>query len=306
MLTIDMNGCKQFLFDRQWWRTAFERAWAFAPQCIVPAVVLTVSNLITVGATAGFMFAMKRLQQNTVTTTTDIGLVLLACIGVLLALIVALLAAFWALFEWMLKLTAFAEVVMNEDADASAEKIQQALNTVKERRGYLMRLWFVASLWLLIPAMPVSLLIGLNSVLGGKQPLMDKSQLTLPPWLLDPNVQMTAQAVSIVLTLIFLAYSMVTIAFSAISKDGPSATAWVALRETMKNLIPLCLLIGALSLVNIVITAPQMVIALTGVDWIHHPAVEAVAQLWLGLTSLVAWPLTMAPVCRLVRGYERA
>jgi hypothetical protein len=303
MLTIDTDRWTQFLLDKQWWLEAWQASVKFAPRCIPCAAAIAIANLIVVGSTELFMHTLRSVKS--VETPTDFGNLLLLTLGVLCSILFALGLTFWALWDWLVKLTAFAKLLLERQpitVDSSFDAIKQTA----KRKGYLMKLWFVASLILLVPAIPLSMAIGFHSMLTGPTAMLNYREMPLPAWIFAPTTQIATAAVTFVLTVLTLAYTFVTVAFSAISQEPAGRTAWIALRQTAKHLLPLSAIAAIILLANLVITAPQVIIGLGGVGAAHHPAVEAIAQVWLGIASPIVWPLSLAPFCRLVQPAKQA
>lgn len=312
MLTIAGDRFAQLLHDRQWWRLACAAAWRFAPRCLVCSLVLVVANLSVVLVSDRLIGKMKELNGQTITDLTGILAITLTA---LVALGVILVVSMWALGQWLLNLTAFARAfcLLEQSQAFSASGVRQAvpeaqtaaaldaaLGDIKARWFYVLKLWVIASLYLIVPAVPLSVLIALHAMFAST--IVDVKAFGWPQWLGGPLAAGSALLVGAILTVLCSAYTFVTIVFSAISPLPPARTASIALRESLKHLTPICGLTVIILLANIVVTAPQMILALTPLaSCAKSSAVEVCAQIWLGLTSPFLWPLSVAPFCRIVR-----
>jgi hypothetical protein len=317
MLTIVSDRWTDLLHDRHWWRRAWAASWRFAPHCIPCAALLTAANVIVA---IGGDYAISRMKQPQAAVITDLGPILILYLSILIGLMVILVLSMVALAQWLLKLTMFARLFCeaeqaheNAGGDAApsayhldSDAVANADQAIRKRWVYVMKVWLVASLLLLPPAVPLMVLVMLHSMIAGPMPL-DIKVLGWPSWLTSPSVAFSAFAVGAVLTVICTAYSFVTIVFSAVSEMPAPRTAVVAMKESIKHWLPLCIITAIILLANIVITAPQMIAYLTPLAaFAKQSVVEACAQVWLGISSLVLWPLSVAPFCRITREIPEA
>jgi hypothetical protein len=268
-------------------------------------VALVVSNLIVIFVTATFEHALRGLQHSS--TNADLANLMAVGIFTLVATLGAIALSLWGLGEWLMRLTAFAMLLATERGTVNDPDIREALNKTAERKGYLFKLWLVASLYLLLPVMPLSFIIGMKTTFGDPKHLVfDPAVVPPPAWLVDEQIGVGVTIAIVVLTLVTVLYTYVTIVLSAVSDLPAVRTANIAFRESLKNGVPLLVITAIILLANVAVTAPQMLIRLT--PWgalCQTPLAETCAQIWLGITSLFVWPLSLAPYCRLIQRVDQ-
>jgi hypothetical protein len=310
MITIRRVLLSSLIRDSQWWRHVFRAAVEFAPRCIPCAMAMAIANILFILTTAVAEAQLAKLKAPGLldsAASADILQPLVYSLGCFLVMIVSLLISLAALSDWLVKLTAFSRILIrfndqwsqSEAIDWKAE-ISSALKETKNRGWYLMKLWLVASAILLVPSIPMCMLISFK-VLAAEPMMLDGIKaFGLDAWITDPRLQATVSICAFVLTVIVLLYSLVTIAFSAVSELSPLSTALAAFRQSLRHLGPLLIITTAIIVVNTLVTAPQSLLALVGVKSIADSCVGQVcAQIWFAASSLVIWPLSMAPYCRL-------
>jgi len=277
---------------------------------------LTAANVIVA---VGGNYAIYRMKQPQPAEITDILPILVLYLSILLGIAVILILTMVALAQWLMKLTIFARLLCqaekaheaSEDGTAPApnlnsEVVADAHKTIRQRWVYVMKVWLVASLLLLPVAVPLSALIMFHSMVAGPMPV-DTKLLGWPAWLTSPSVLFSLGAFAAVLMVICTAYTFVTIVFSAVSDMAAARTAVVAMKESLKHWLPLCIITVIILVVNVVVTAPQVIASVTPLSgFAEQSAVQACAQVWLGIASLVLWPLSVAPFCRITKEIPEA
>jgi hypothetical protein len=300
MLRIVTDRWTDLFTDRQWWLLAWSATRNFWRHCLPCSLALVAANLIVIFVTAGFEQTLRGLQNSS--TFSDLTNLMAIGIVALVATVISLGLCFWALTDWMIKLTAFASLLAGSQTAPSSEEFGEAVRQFVKRKWYLIRVWCMASVYLLVPGVPLSFFIGMRAVFGDAKRLITIEPSIVPAWLTDVRTTIAIGAAMFIFTLVTLVYSYVTIVFSAISDLPAARTANVAFRESMKNALPLIVITAIILLANVAVTAPQMVLRLTPLGPLcQTPLAEACAQIWLGITSLFVWPLSVAPFCRLIQ-----
>jgi hypothetical protein len=259
--------------------------------------------LIVIFITAGFEQTIRGLQNSS--TFSDLSNLMAIGIAAMVATFCALGLCFWALFEWMIKLTAFASVLARGHGVPTSAELDEAVVRTKPRKWYLIKVWSMASVYLFVPGLPLSLFIGMRAVFTDAKHLMVDPSM-IPSWITDVSTSTAIGVAMFVFTLVTLVYTYVTLVFSSVSDLPPVRTANLAFRESMKNGLPLVVITGIILMANVALTAPQMLLRAT--PWgplCQTPVAEACAQIWLGITSLFVWPLSVAPFCRLIQRVDQ-
>jgi hypothetical protein len=298
MLTVGGDRWTEVMSDAEFWQRAWRTALRFVPMFIPCAAGIGIGNLIAVFG-LGFVDArISALQKSTVTELTDLVAPLLVALFTLFG---SLAVSLWAIWQWMLKLTAYARSLCS-GADEQAAESQPAacLQDVLSKRSYLSGVWLFASLYLLVPCFPLASLIAWRTVLYSKSPMFDVSVLHLPPWLFSSEIQIGGSVIACFLTIIVVGYTFAVLRCSANSKLSAHATATQTLLKCGRQFGALFTISAVVLLINIILTAPQMIAQMTPLaTWARSMAVEAIAQTWLAIASVVVWPLSLAPYCRL-------
>ncbi len=284
-----------FLSSFDWWSLSARSALRFAPICLPCGLGLAFANIIVVWVYYFFEQQMKSLQahpEQLIERLAFLALVLL--IGVAAGLVLSL----WALTKWLFNLTAYARCLVNASSLPGKDEFSQSRTYVADRRGYLAKLWLVASLYLLVPVLPLSVLISLKVVTGPEFMIQGKPIINLPDW-----VHVASIVGAGFLSTISAAYTLSTVVFSAVSQAPPWATATESLRQCCIHWRSVLVMTVSVVVLNVLISSPQVIFILTPLFAIiqSNLALNVGCQLWLGIMSLWLWPLSLAPFCELVR-----
>lgn len=305
MIKIRSALFASLMSDRQWWQHVWKASLRFAPRCLSCAATLVGANvliILTSSLLSGQLGKLNMTDASSVTAGADLLQLLCICVATLLALMVGLLLIAWALWKWVIKLTAFSRflVLSGDQTMGSAEidsGIVSALKEMEQRRWYLMKVWWVASLLLLLPAMPLSLLVVIKVLAA--EPALQSNLFQIASWTGSPLYKWGEPIAAFVLTVITLQYTLMTITFSSVSDDPPGATAFAACRQSLRYALPLSVVTAVILVANTIITTPQILLSLNGGKSIADgTAAQVCLQVWFGLCSLVVWPLSVAPLCR--------
>lgn len=290
-----------FLLDRTWWRDAFGSAWSFAPQCVFSATALTIGNLIVVIGSDQMQARMRVIQVHDGITQIE-PVVQVLVIG-LVMLCSSLALTLWSLSLWLAKLTIFARAMVVSPSMPDAEQYAEAAKVVRSKKLFFARVWLVASAYLIIPVFPLALLLALKTVSGPEFTIAGTALVPLPAGLTPSTLQITVAVVGGILSVVALAYSTTTLVLSSISEAGAGRTATAALTQCFKHAGTVLLLSFVVTILNVIVGAPSYV--LTASEMLHLPdaslVLACVGQVWLGVSSVVMWPLSVAPFCELMR-----
>lgn len=297
-----------FLRDFSWWKQAFRCSVRFAPRCWVPAALVTTANI-------GIVCAMGGLQQYLSSIDGVVGdTALFAMIGALLAVLIVCLVCLGLLLGgltgWLMRLHAFARAFALAGVGADGVEFDEAKQHVQSQQKFLFIFWLVASAYLLLPAILVSLCIVSRVLLSpfvqginiGGESLFSTAQ--------QADLQRLGAGCAIVIPLLsigILAYTFVGIVYGAIADRAPGRVATRALVDSVRHAGPVLLLTVVVSAINLFLASPFMAAV-----WLFPKAqldlnvvFELCMQLWLGATSTFIWPLSVAPFCMITSNESR-
>lgn len=293
MFSIRADGWQRFFVDWAWWKRTLSTVFRFAPRCIAPAIGLTIANVAVVLCT----FFMQRQMQGAETLEQLIAIAVMAVAVTVFALSVC----FWALGVWLIKLTAFARAFMLERSNPSDADFIEAEQLMKARKWYLLKVWLFASALLMVPAFPLCLLVAMRVLVDQSKQINDPTILPIPAALVTPEYQAISMIAMVVLTIVSMVYSFEIVVATAVSEESPVETAIKTLKQTMKHGPVLLAVTTLIMFVNFVVTTPQLIAEITPWSAIvrHSALLQSLAQVWLGITSVVIWPLSLTPFCEM-------
>jgi hypothetical protein len=293
----------RFLIDLSWWRDQWRISRIFARFCLLPGLGLGLLNIGVVIAYAVMSAQLSGIKSAQTVNETDLVRLLVILIVLMFSLIGFMILSFWFLWIWLMRLTAFSNAwLTNRHDQLNVECFKKSVDEIRQRKQYYGLLWVVSSLYLLLPAIPLALMIALNVFMG---PEFSKL-LLLPAELRLPLSTTATTLMSSVLWIIVVAYTILVIVLSSVSKLSPGRTATLALRECFRHILPILGISLVVFLGNVIISAPQMMLFFTDVPSIMNRSVwlSIVVQAWFGVSSLFLWPLSMAPFCQIVVGSD--
>ncbi len=279
-----------FLISIAWWQKALRIAVAFAPNCMLPALSLSLANVVIL---VGMHIVYGAIRQPQIDVD---DLVRAAFIGVAGA-VAGLVLSCWALGFWLLRLTAFSRAWFS-DSEVDKKQFSESIAETRRRAGYLAKLWLVASIFLLVPVVPLCVAISLN-VLGSPDYIGARAlSVALPGW-----VPAASTAALVMLTVVATSYSLVTLVVSSISALPPQHAAIEALKLSAQHWLSVLVITIVMLLINCLITTPQALLSATTLAEVKGtPLFVGIGlQLWMALTSAVLWPLSIIPFCELLR-----
>lgn len=281
-----------FIRRSSWWKENVCFARMHARHFILPAVAVALSNIL-----AAIANEYLRGMAGALGGEVDLPRLLTTTLAMLAGLVVALVLAFWGLYAWFAKLLVFCRVWFERAAPQSAP-FKERLGELKSQKKYLGSLSFWLSIYLLIPALILSVLIAFSILNSPQFSIAGNKMFSLPGW----SVYLINAGITVV-SILTMAYTLLGLAIAARSTDLSGQRAAVLTGSLfIKWFAPLMVLSIVVALVNVIVTSPGLMLLLT-------PAGEALAtnmwvnialQGWLGITSLVVWPLSLLPYCSLV------
>lgn len=273
-----------FLLSSRWWLTSLALVKDLARHFLPAAILLFVSNLCSV------------YTDFTLRSTTDLGIVeanqeelqrlLGLCLNLLALGLLGLITGLVSISLWMIKLTALAKFYIESCADSFVESLQK----LRGQGKHLGRIWLLAMLYLLIPAVLLSVLLSFSILSGMKLSAFGERLFSLPDFLILP-----INLLSALLAIIIIDYSLILTVFSTDSKYSPKQAASEAFLVLLRQFPGICLLNFCLVILDILISAPFVLIN----SFALLPALSenmnfaVFSQIWLALTSMLCWPLSL-------------
>ncbi|MBY0549619.1 MAG: hypothetical protein K2W95_20240 [Candidatus Obscuribacterales bacterium] len=283
--------CPGFITDSQWWKSATTFARARWKHFVVPSAVLAASNLLAVGSDALLTSGMKG---------DEVDLVKLAICGIsaLAGCFAALGLAFWALYAWFVKLVAFCGEWFSLESGETTS-LEEFADTFGKQKSFVSALMLWSSFYLLVPAIPLSVLIAVNMLCSPRFMVLGQRVLDLPP--------STITVVNVMIALLsglIVAYTLVFIALAGVADDkSAKSVSHRTLQVLLRNTSAVAVVSLAVALINVLLTAPQLILLCTPIaeQLSSNLTANLMAQLWLGVSSVVIWPLSLLPFCQIVK-----
>lgn len=306
-LDVDRKSL-EFLSNVSWWKQTFRCCVRFAPRCLIPAGLVTAANIgiiVSVANTQQFLSSLSNSVADTalftlIGTLLTAMLVTLICLGMILA----------GLSGWMVRLHAFARAFLLGGPDAGAPEFDEAKQYVASQQRFLFIFWLVASAYLLLPALLMTLCIaGKVLVSPDIQNMSINGELLFPS--VDSDDLQRANSLCAagipVFSMIVLAYTLVGIVYGAIADRSPARLATMAFTDSVRKFPGVLLLTLIVSGINLLLASPFMAAL-----WLFPKAqldtnvlFGCFMQLWLGATSTFIWPLSVAPFCMITSNGSR-
>jgi hypothetical protein len=321
------------IFNPNWLRNTFKVCLAFAPDCILPAALMTAAGL---AATGGFYFIVEELRKSQI---LQLQTILTAFILMTVVLLVCLACLLWGFAIWLVRLNTFthafcaldvlhgristaadpangrptlvAETAVAGDAsqvttitkDASPFTSAQLKTQFKlshqfilKRRRYLARFYLLVSLVILPPVLFWMLLCAIK-VYSGQQSVL---RISLPPPV-DYGITSTLALLGVYL----VGLTCLSIVESSVSELGANNAAWDCIKRSFKIFLPMSIVSILILVLNVVIATPQLVLNPTeafSMKFMSEPLlVSGASQTWQGITSLVLFTMSVCPFCEFLR-----
>lgn len=296
-----------FVTDAAWWRASLECCKRFAPRCYLPAGIFTAANiglLIAYNVVFSHLDALKDTQKPTVIDSADSGI--LQLLGMLIAALLGAMGALSALMVslvmWMQRLHIFARAYGRMGTAAAAADFDEATAFLKGHQKFSLVFWLVATGYLLVPSLFVTAFIGAKILMRPEFAAM----FDPPPGFTRPQFSMFCDASSSIFLFVILAYTFVGFVFGSLANTNPVRLATDVVMEMLRHPIAPFALTLLVCVVNGLLVLPFSAAvflfpsAQLESNWLYI----LVSQVWLGVTSTIVWPLSLAPFCKITRHAE--
>jgi hypothetical protein len=274
-------------FSAAWWRKTVRSLLPLAPEFAVPAILLTIANIVSV-------IAISRLQSLLKGDVFDGDVVSSAAMIGLVSVLVIVAMTLWGFGMWLLRLTAIARCrVVGKELNKS--NFRRAMKELSGKKLYLSKVWVMTSLWLCMPLACLSLLVSLR-VVASTNIASHTLGVALPDWSL-----ICMNASILFLIILVSGFSFLALAVSASLSLSPSAVSRMSFdllcRRTI-NVVLRTLIVLAISIVG---SPYPLLSTMYGIPPDALPLPGQIAlQIWLGISSAILWPLSVLPFCELV------
>jgi hypothetical protein len=270
----------------------------FSRHLVVPAILLNTALIIMI---VGSSLALA----NITVPQPQIQNYLIAVLIDLIALISGVTILVLAFGSWLLQLTIFCRSYImfdaNEvtpDADTLNKIYASAREHVSGRKLYFAKFWLITSLFAGVPFALLMLLLGMK-VASMAEILGTQAILLSPHMVRIMNVSIP------ILALFIISYSAVALVICSNSTRPPTSAAIEALFLTFKFAPAIVVLTIGFVVVNFLVSAPQQILSLGHFEQLLIPKIDLWSsvggQLWQGVTSVILWPLSIAPICEVLR-----
>lgn len=289
-----------FLTDFAWWKAMLACARQFAPRCVLPAVTLTAANLILIFSNWAINMKLQSMKDVTNINITDF---VIAGVVALVGLILGLGLSLFSLSIWLVRLTSFAHAFLaNRSSEISNEEFNASTEYVKARKTFIARFWLLASAYVLLPILTFSVLVALRMMTGPQWSVNGEQLVPLPHWLTPTTINFLVNYLGPAILLATLAYCMVAIVFSALAQGSPWRAANIAFAECFKHPLVVFVVTVVVAILNMVITSPIACVSLAmpGAGLETNIWAQAASYVWLGVTSAIIWPASVAPFCMII------
>ncbi len=280
-----------FLSDRQWWTLALFDSRLFFPYCIFPALLLALANI-------SILISLDTLSDtsNLVGQTLDALTQKLAVGGITSLLGLALTV--WSLTIWLNRLTAFCRFRLFSDTGSVEKKklaVKSALAEVAQNQKSLFQFWFIFSLYLLVPVVPLTFLVFIQT-LANSPSLQALNLVTLPD-----SLSILLNSGILIFTVITAAMTVVATAMASRFNLSYQATALKSVKLFLNHGLILCLAIAIVLLVNAVLSAPQLIVLAVHLSTKPDLIAGTIGQVWFALTSSMLWTISLCPLLQILR-----
>lgn len=277
-----------FLVDAKWWRQALDDSLLFFPHSFYPALLLALANISLILCTNTLSDTNSLHQTLESLTQTLVQALVTSLLGIGLTL--------WALTIWLNRLTAFSRkrLYATNISDKNAA-INKALLDISQNQKPLFKFWFVFSLYLLVPVIPLTFLIVLHT-LAYSPTLKSLHLFTLPP-----QLNLILNAAIIIFTVITLAMTLVATVVAGKLDSAANAASLQSIKLFLNRGLILCLASALVLILNAIISAPQILLSANQISAAPELVPAIIAQIWLALTSAILWPLSISPIVELLR-----
>lgn len=278
-----------FLLSAGWWRRSFLLSFAVLRHFLVVSVIFALSNALTAYADYTMRTASMDFIQVDLPSLTNLGIRL--GLSTTLSLVLGLIS----LSIFLEKLTAFSRLAL---FDCSANKYIEAKKEVDAKKGYIAAVWMVGVLYLFLPIIPASVCMAFRILSNSQFNVMGEPLIHIPTEAILPlNISEIA-----CFTLALAYCGLLTVISSGLTiSAGKSAR--LAASLLLNHFGPIIFATCFVALLNVLISAPITVYLL----YFAPPTQRAdlslliISQLWFGVSSSLAWPLSILVFVELLR-----
>ncbi len=283
-----------FLSDGHWWKQALFDSRLFFTYCIFPALLLALANI-------SLLISLDTLSDTSNLTGQSLDyLTQKLAVGGISSLI-GLALTVWSLTLWLNRLTAFCRFRLFADPGNPEKKklaVKTVISEVAQNQKMLCQFWFIFSLFLLVPVVPLTILVLLETLVHSPT-LQALNLIKLPGYM---NAMLNVG----ILIFTVVSAAMTVVATATVSKLNLhyKASSLKAVKLFVKRGLIICLATAIVLLVNALISAPQSVLQLIASAGQSSPTdllAGVVGQVWLALTSSMLWTISLCPVLEILR-----
>jgi hypothetical protein len=275
------------VFSVAWWRDTIRSVARLASRFALPAAALTIANIVAVVALDRVQSALNGQDLNADLLSQSI------LIGIV-SMFMTIALMLWSFGMWLLRLTAVARSRLVHGA-ISADLFEQSLQEVSPHKMYLSKIWMIASIWLLVPITPLSMLFTLR-IAATSGLATDTLGLAIPAWSVGlMNVS--------ILFLLFIggAFSFLVLAVSSFLTLSPRKVCIEAAALGSRRIGAVAGMTLILLFFNAIASPMSVANLAAGISIEKLPLAAQIAlQMWLGVCSCVLWPLSVLPFCELI------
>lgn len=297
-------ACVRSMTKLAWWHGAIKAAFAFAPHCFKSAIYWTLAGVT--------VYISSELGTIKVTSQTlQLNDLLVAGGALLFGLVFGITFLLLGFGGWLMCLSAYSKVLVDansvfEIADLSAEKanavFKNAILFVDSKRVHIGLVLLYSSLYMVVPFIVI---IGIAIFKAASMPeIFQQSAIKVGAW---PDIVSTFVGIPVVTAMTI--YSFASLIVAATANLTPRAAANFALTLSLKLFLPLALVTIVFVVLNACAGAPSDLKQMISVDSLiqkQDMTVKSLSHVWQGLISIILFPLTLTPVCEILRPSLRA
>ncbi|MBC8000585.1 MAG: hypothetical protein IAF58_21735 [Leptolyngbya sp.] len=297
-------GCVRSMTKLAWWHASVKAAFAFAPHCFKSAIYWTLAGVtVYVSSELGTIkVTSQALQLNDL---------LVAGAALLFGLVFGMTFLLLGFGGWLMCLSAYSKVLVDatsvfEIANLSKEKAHEIFKNaflfVDNKRVHIGLVLLYSSLYMIFPFIVI---IAIGAFKAASMPeIFQQSALKVGAW---PDIVSTVVGIPVVTAMTIYSFTSLIVAASA--NLTPRAAANLALSLSWKLFFPLALVTFVFVFLNACAGAPSDLKQMISVDTLiqkQNMTVKSLSHLWQGLISIILFPLTLTPVCEILRPSLRA
>jgi hypothetical protein len=275
------------VFSRAWWRVTTRSVARLASRFALPAGALTIANIVGV-------VALNKVQSLLNGQEFNAEIISQTIVSGTVSVIIIIALMLWSFGMWLVRLTAVARCRVMQ-REMTLNQFEHAMKELAGKKMYLSKVWMIASLWLLLPLTPLSMLFSLRiaavSGIAG-----ETLGIAIPGW------SMVLMNLSI-LFLLFLcaAFSFLVLTLSSLLSLTPRVVCRQAVAIGCGKIMKVFALTAIVVVLNLIASPLSLITTFYGLPPDKVPMLVQIAlQVWLGICSCILWPLSVLPFCELI------